>query len=460
MLKKHPLVLIVDDEKDIVNLFSDYLMEFDYILEKAFSAKEARVSLDKATFDCIFLDINMPQESGYILLNHIKKVSPETAVIMVSGIQEIDMVVKCMHAGAYDYIVKPLRDINQLKIRLDHALEEQNLRRQNKILKTELAHHIDIPEMRTNSPSMKQVVEQIATVAPFNTTILISGESGTGKEIVAQSIHQLSNRTDFPFIPVNCGAISPTLLASTLFGHEKGAFTDAHKQQIGLFEESDGGTILLDEVTETDLEFQTQLLRVLEQRQIRRVGGNRDIQLNLRILAATNQDILQLVKEKKFREDLYYRLNVVQIQIPPLRERMEDLPLLVDYHLKKLTRKMKTKSLKIQPDAMKALNAYEWPGNIRELSNILENSALMCKNSTIQQSDLSSSIIDNETAVNATVADGPSYDAAKMEFEFSFFTSLIKSTGGNMSKAAREAGLSRQHLYLKMKQLNITPSVS
>jgi DNA-binding NtrC family response regulator len=305
---------------------------------------------------------------------------------------------------------------------------------------------------------MKKVADMIRAVAQYDTTVLLSGESGTGKEVAARTIHNYSHRSSKPFVAVNCGSIAASLLESTLFGYEKGAFTGATSRKIGLFEESNHGTIFLDEITETSLEFQVQLLRVLENNRIRRVGGTQEIELDLRVIAATNQDIEQLIEKGKFREDLYYRLKVFHIVLPPLRERKEDIPAIADYHLKRLSKKMGKENVLLSPAVLELFKKYYWKGNIRELANTIENSLIICRGNEIMPEDLPPEIqeiqIDNKSQPSP-VEYSTDYHRAKMDFDRQYFSNLLQQTKGNVSKAARIAGLSRQHFHLKIKKLGI-----
>ena len=453
--KNHARVLIVDDEPDITHLFENFLSDLGYYISTATEPEEAIELFEKEDFDVAVLDINMPRISGLKLLEQFKQTNPQLIVIMVSAIQDTDIVVKCIQHGAYDYLAKPIIDLNQLQIRISRGLSEKRIRSENIALKKELKRHTDFLEIEAHSAVMQRILEKISTVADYNTTVLLTGESGTGKEVAARLVHQQSRKTG-SFIPINCGSIPATLLESTLFGHEKGSFTGANERKKGVFEESDNGTIFLDEITETTPEFQIQLLRVLESNTIRRVGGNTEIPLNLRVVAATNQNIAELVKMGRFREDLYFRLNVFHIEIPPLRDRREDLPVIIEYHLKRLSSAMGKNVTRIAPKAFQVFNTHDWPGNIRELVNVLENAMIMCKGDSISVSDLPTTLLSggNTMVLNQNnMVDN--YADAKEEFERIYFQALLQQAELNISKAAQSAGLSRQHLHLKLKKLGI-----
>ena len=454
--KNHARVLIVDDEPDITHLFENFLSDLGYDISTATEPEEAIELFEKEDFDVAVLDINMPRISGLKLLEQFKQTNPQLIVIMVSAIQDTDIVVKCIQHGAYDYLAKPIIDLNQLQIRISRGLSEKRIRSENIALKKELKRHTDFLEIEAHSAVMQKILEKISTVADYNTTVLLTGESGTGKEVAARLVHQQSRNVRGSFIPINCGSIPGTLLESTLFGHEKGSFTGANERKKGVFEESHNGTIFLDEITETTPEFQIQLLRVLESSTIRRVGGNTEIPLNLRVVAATNQNIEELVKMGRFREDLYFRLNVFHIEIPPLRDRREDLPVIIEYHLKRLSGAMGKNVTRIAPKAFQVFNTHDWPGNIRELVNVLENAMIMCKGDSISVSDLPTHLLSGGSTMvlnQNNMVDN--YADAKEEFERIYFQALLQQAELNISKAAQSAGLSRQHLHLKLKKLGI-----
>jgi DNA-binding NtrC family response regulator len=449
-------ILIVDDEPDITHLFENFLGDLGYQIFTATTPEDAIELFEREDFDVAVLDINMPRISGLKLLEQFKQTNPELIVIMVSAIQDTDIVVKCIQHGAYDYLAKPIIDLNQLQIRISRGLSEKRIRSENIALKKELKRHTDYLDIEAHSSVMQRILEKISTVADYNTTVLLTGESGTGKEVAARLIHTQSRNAKGQFIPINCGSIPGTLLESTLFGHEKGSFTGANERKKGVFEESHNGTIFLDEITETTPEFQIQLLRVLETSTIRRVGGSTEMKLNLRVVAATNQNIEDLVKAGRFREDLYFRLNVFHIEIPPLRDRREDLPVIIEYHLKRLSGAMGKSVTRIAPKAFQIFNTYEWPGNIRELVNVLENAMIMCKGDTINVSDLPGHLIQGEGGMSIRSEQKlENYALAKEEFEKFYFQALLQHSEMNISKAAQAAGLSRQHLHLKLKKLGI-----
>lgn len=452
---EHSSILIVDDDVEILYLLKELLSETGYVTFQARSAKESQVIFSRESIDVVLLDINMPQVSGVTVLENFKKERPDTIIIMISAVRDIDLVVKCMQKGAYDYLVKPIFDLNQVRIRIRNALLERATRRENLALRQNLIKSKGLEKIIGKSAGMVSVMNQIQMVAPHDSTVMIGGASGTGKELIASSIHNLSKRAGGPFIAVNCGSVPAGLLESTLFGHEKGAFTGAAKRNIGLFEQSNHGTIFLDEITETSPDFQVRLLRVLETGSIRRVGGSEEILLDLRILAATNKDIAEMVDRKEFREDLYYRLNVFAIRIPELKERKEDIVLLTDYYLKTLIEKMKVNPKKINPEVYNIFQAYPWPGNVRELINTLESAIIRCEGEKIEIHNLP----DNFKPYRSLAAAGKllkDYKESLTDFEYEYFSELLIQTNGNITKAAERAGISRQHFHKKMKILNLT----
>ncbi len=448
-------ILVVDDDKEIVNLFHEFLSVNRYSVTTAISANEAINLCRINTYDAVLLDINMPRVSGLAALNTILDETPNQVVIMISAIHDVDMVVKCIKIGACDFIVKPIVDLGQIPLRIDHAIENVAIKRENVQLKRDLIKHTGIPSLNSKSPKMITVQERIQTVAEYDTTVFITGKSGTGKEIAAKTIHQLSNRSNKPFVAVNCSAIPATLLESTLFGHEPGSFTGANTRKIGLFEESNNGTIFLDEITETSSAFQVRLLRVLEENRIRRVGGDKEIPLNLRIIAASNQNMEDALKNKIFRMDLYYRLNVFSINIPTLIERSEDIPAIAKYHLNCFSQNMGKTPNTLSPEVLKVLCSHTWPGNIRELVNVLENAIIMTRTDEISLESLPQYLIKTQLPSATGIAMDGDYQSAKDNFDRIYYKNLINQTNGNITQAAKLAKVSRQHFHLRLKQLDL-----
>ncbi|HEU4402105.1 MAG TPA: sigma-54 dependent transcriptional regulator [Candidatus Polarisedimenticolia bacterium] len=381
-------VLIVDDEKGMRDFLSIMLKREGYAVTAAESAARAAELVARGEFDLVITDIAMPGESGLDVLKQAKTANPETPIIMITAYASTESAVEALKLGAYDYIIKPF-DVEELKIVVRNALEKRRLEHENRVLKRELKEKSRLDELVGDSPRMKEVLDLVGKIAPTNSTVLISGESGTGKELAARAIHAGSPRRDRPFVSINCGAMPDELLESELFGHARGSFTGAVTAKKGLFEVADGGSIFLDEIGDTTPAMQVKLLRVLQERRIRRVGGTEETEVNVRVLAATNQDLDRLVREKRFREDLYYRINVIQIKMPALREKVEDIPQLALHFLVKYARIMGKKITRISEEAMQSLMAHEWPGNVRELENVLERAVALETSDAVTAASLS-----------------------------------------------------------------------
>jgi two-component system response regulator PilR (NtrC family) len=369
-------ILIVDDEKGMRDLLSIMLKKEGYAFLQAESADRAREVVGRGDLDLVISDISMPGSSGLEVLKHSKAASLETPVIMITAYASTESAIEALKLGAYDYIIKPF-DVEELKLVVRNALERRRLETENRVLKRELREKSRFDTLVGDSPRMREVHDLVARIAPTHSTVLIAGESGTGKELVARAIHAQSPRADRPFVSINCGALPDELLESELFGHTRGSFTGAIAAKKGLFEVADGGTIFLDEIGDTTPAMQVKLLRVLQERRIRRVGGTEEAEVNVRVLAATNQDLETLVREKRFREDLYYRINVIQIRMPALREKPEDVPALAMHFLNKYARIMGKKVTRIDADALRRLQDHAWPGNVRELENVLERAVAL-----------------------------------------------------------------------------------
>jgi len=368
-------ILVVDDEKGIREFLEITLKKEGYEVMLASNGEEAVALCQKRTFDIILVDIRMPKGNGYMVLKKVKKMCPETIIIMITAYGSLESAVEAMKEGAYDYISKPF-DVNEIKALLRNALRTKDLKRRS-LDKREFIEEDRFDNIISISPKMKKVFNLIPKAAGAKSNVLIIGESGTGKELVARSIHRHSERKDKPFVTINCGGIPENLLESELFGYKKGSFTGATTNKIGLFEAASGGTVFLDEIGELPLILQVKLLRVVQDKVFTPVGDTQEVAVDVRIISATNQDLEQKVIEEKFREDLYYRLNVIQIRIPPLRERISDIPLLAQYFLEKYSREMKKEVKQISSYAVDVLKEYHFPGNIRELENIIERSVAL-----------------------------------------------------------------------------------
>ena len=367
-------ILIVDDERSIRNALKEILEYEKYQIDLAEDGNEALSLFKKSEYDIILSDIKMPKKDGIELLIDIKKINPDQTFVMITGHGDIETAVETLKQGAYDFIQKPL-DLNRLLITIKNALENSSLKQETKVLKKKVNKKY---QMIGDSKALTHIKDMIEKVAPTDARVLITGENGTGKEVVAHWIHQKSLRSKKPFIEVNCAAIPSELIESELFGHEKGAFTSAHKQRKGKFEQADGGTIFLDEIGDMSLSAQAKVLRALQENKISRVGSDKDIRVDVRILAATNKNLKQQITDNLFREDLYHRLSVIPIHVPSLNERTEDIPLLTEHFIQTICQELGTPTKKIKNDALKALQKINWTGNIRELRNVIERMIILC----------------------------------------------------------------------------------
>jgi two-component system response regulator PilR (NtrC family) len=382
-------ILVADDEQSMREFLDIMLKKEGYKVSLASNGEEVVKLIDNDLFDLVLMDIRMPKLDGISALKKIKSTSPETVVIMITAYASADTAIKAMKEGAYDYITKPFK-VEEIKLIINNALEKKNLQKENILLKQVVRDRYHFGNIIGQSPKMMALYDLLEKVSPTKTNILIAGESGTGKELVAKAIHYNSVRKEKPFVTLNCGAIPESLIESELFGHMKGAFTDAIATKKGLFEVADEGTIFLDEISELPLLMQVKLLRVLQDKEFKRVGGTEDIRVDVRIISATNKDLEEAVKEKHFREDLFYRLNVIQIKLPPLRDRKEDIPILAGHFLKKYSEELNKNILKTSPEALQILLNYEYPGNVRELQNIIERAVALESGQELTVHNLSS----------------------------------------------------------------------
>jgi two-component system response regulator PilR (NtrC family) len=382
-------ILVADDEQSMREFLDIMLKKEGYKVSLASNGEEVVKLIDNDLFDLVLMDIRMPKLDGISALKKIKSIAPETVVIMITAYASADTAIKAMKEGAYDYITKPFK-VEEIKLIINNALEKKNLQKENILLKRVVRDRYHFGNIIGQSSKMVALYDLLEKVSPTKTNILITGESGTGKELVAKAIHYNSVRKEKPFVTLNCGAIPEPLIESELFGHMKGAFTDAIATKKGLFEVADEGTIFLDEISELPLLMQVKLLRVLQDKEFKRVGGTEDIRVDVRIISATNKDLEEAVKEKHFREDLFYRLNVIQIKLPPLRDRKEDIPILAGHFLKKYSEELNKNILKTSPEALQILLNYEYPGNVRELQNIIERAVALESSQELTVHNLSS----------------------------------------------------------------------
>jgi len=443
MSEPKPSLLIVDDEQVVRDSLVHWFTEEGYRVEAAATAAEALARLASGDVDLIIADIRMPGMDGLELLEKIQSEQLDTAVIIMTGYASVESAVRALKHGAFDYITKPF-DPDDLSVVVRNALEQQRLKRENRMLREQLAESQAVSELIGQSEAMRRVREQIETVAPVDTTVLIEGESGTGKELVARAIHRLSPRRYNPMVVVHCGALTETLIESELFGHEKGAFTGAQYRKKGKFEAAMGGTIFLDEIADISLKTQTDLLRVLQEREIVRVGGTQPIKVDFRVIAATNRNLAELVKEGRFRSDLYYRLNVFTIHLPPLRERHGDTALLAQYFLEKFSRQMNRKFTGFERAAMELLVSHNWPGNVRELENIIERAVVVGREPLIRASDLALSR-------PAETTDDLTLEAVERKH----ILRVLEDFGWNQTQAAKALGIDRVTLYHKIRRYGL-----
>jgi two-component system response regulator PilR (NtrC family) len=439
-------ILVVDDEESIRQLLEIALGKEGHRITVAESGKKATELFDKSSYDLVISDIKMADMSGVEVLRHVKETDPGVPVIMVTAYASAETAVEALRLGAYDYLTKPFK-LEELKANIRNALDKVRLEHENQTLKRELKEKQGLDSMLGGSPVMFELFEHIKSVAATNSTVLITGESGTGKELAARAIHQNSARAGRPFVSINCGALPETLLESELFGHLKGSFTGAITNHKGLFEDAHRGTIFLDEIGEMSPTMQVKLLRVLQEKRIRRIGSTEEIEVDVRILAATNKDLERSVRDKSFREDLYYRLNVIPIHMPPLRDRREDIPVLADHFLARSCESTGKKIGKISDETMGLLLAYDWPGNVRELMNVIERAVALETASVVLPERLPDKIREFGRAEisAATVPDAPpfvpdegvDFGERVASLERDLLRAAMEKAGGVQTKAAR-----------------------
>ena len=451
-------VLVVDDESKIREYFSDFLQTEGFNVDTAENGEVAIQKIDQDLHDVVLIDLNMPKVDGMAVLKHLAEHDPDSIGIILTGYATIRNAVEAMKEGAFDYLAKPVK-MEEVLMVIRRALEFRDLRRENLILKRQLKQKYKFHNFIGDSPQMHKVFRVIEKVADTDSTVLILGESGTGKELVARALHYHSRRHDKPLIPVNCGAIPEELLESELFGHEKGAFTNAIRTRIGRFEMANGGTIFLDEVAEMSPHLQVKLLRILQEQEFERLGGTRTIKCDVRILAATNKDLEKAVREGSFREDLFYRLKVIPISLPPLRERRSDIPLLVHHFLTEMTKSKKRKVKGIENEVVQAMEAYDWPGNVRELENVIERMLILSEGDYLTVGDLPEKIAQKGVSApvvqSALSEEGFSLSNAVNEYEKQLIINALERTGWVKNRAAKLLNMNRTTLVEKIKKQGI-----
>ena len=444
-MTKKPRILVVDDEAAMRESLKDWLMEDGYEVGLAAGGEEAIAMAQKKTFEVVLLDLKMPGIDGLETLKRFKEMDLEADIIMMTAYATVDTAVQAMKEGAFDYLVKPF-DPDEVEMQIKKIVAHKELVLENILLRKKLEETYQFDEIIGKSDVMQEVFDLITRVAPTDSTVLVTGESGTGKELIARAIHGNSNRCYMPFIAVSCGALPDSLLESELFGYEKGAFTGAEHTKKGRFEMAHKGTLFLDEIGDISLKTQVDLLRVLQQKEVQRLGGEDVVEVDVRIIAATNSDLSRAIREDRFREDLYYRLNVIAVKVPPLRERKEDIPLLADAFLRKYCLEMNKEERRIGRSALKLLMDYDWPGNVRELENIIERALVIGQADEISPDDLPFS--SKELGPEA-------FPKSLKMMEKIHIQRILEATGWNITRAARDLGIDRQTLYNKIEKYEI-----
>ena len=452
-IANHGRVLIVDDDRAMCQLLIDLLREEGYETDVAYEGETALQKSRQSYFDLTITDLMMPKMRGVELVQRLREIDNGALVLLITGFGTIESAVEAMRAGAFHYVTKPFRN-EEILIQIKRALEQKRLEQEVQRLRTEVRAHYRFQNIIGQSVAMQKILETVAQVSDLPANILIEGESGTGKELIARAIHANSSRATGPFIAVNCAAIPETLLESELFGYVRGAFTDARKDRSGLFREANGGTLFLDEIGELPVTLQTKLLRVLEDKEVRPLGANQGEKVDTRVLSASNRNLEELVRSDKFRQDLYYRLNVIRIELPPLRHRGDDVPLLVRHFVEKFAAGAKHQVDGIDADALAALKNYDWPGNIRELEHMIERAVLLGKGSRIGLQDLPANVVgDGESSV--VLAQALTRQLTLRDLEREYVAKVLDATNGNKTEAAKILGVDRTTLYRKLEEYKL-----
>jgi len=458
-------VLVVDDERSICEMLEIALRKDGHKIETVNSGESAKKKIESALYDIIVTDIKMPNTSGIEVLRFAHTVSPDTAVVLITAVDDLDSAVQAVKAGgAFDYLRKGPGLVEDIKVAVGQAMEKLALRRQNLAYKRDAASRNSLDNLVGSSQAIEKLKQTIRTVAPTSSTVLIHGESGTGKELVARAVHACSTRSGAPFLPANCGAFTETLLESELFGYLKGSFTGANQNRRGLFEEADGGTVFLDEISEMSIGMQVKLLRVLQEGAVRPLGSASETHVDVRVIAATNRDLEKAVGENLFREDLYYRLSVIPIQVPPLRERREDVPLLANHFLKKYAPAAGKSILRIAPEAIKTLCSYDWPGNVRQLENTIERAVAMEGSNELhvelpaektRMRAAAAAAGGGGASVSSIPSDGLDMERYVADIERSLITSALKQCNGVQTRAAEMLKLSYRSFRHLLKKYDL-----
>ena len=457
-------VLVVDDERSICELLEIALRKDGHKVETVQSGDNAKRKVDSALYDVVVTDIKMPHTSGIEVLRYAHSISPDTAVVLITAVDDLNSAVQAVKAGgAFDYIRKGPGLVDDVKFAISKAMEKLSLRRQNLAFKRDAASRNSLDNLVGVSPAIEKLKQTIRTIAPTNSTVLIHGESGTGKELVARAVHACSTRAGAPFLPANCGAFTETLLESELFGYMKGSFTGANQNRRGLFEEASGGTVFLDEISEMSIAMQVKLLRVLQEDAVRPLGSAAETAVDVRVIAATNRDLERTVADGTFREDLYYRLSVIPIHVPPLRERREDIAILANHFLKKYAPAAGKSILRIAPDALHDLTGYDWPGNVRQLENTIERAVALCAGNELQvelpvergYARAMAASADGGSASVSIPADGLDMERYVADLERALIRSALRQCNGVQTRAAEMLKLSYRSFRHLLKKYDL-----
>ena len=456
-MKKKCTILVVDDDSAHRTMLRTLINGWGYAASEADDGSTAIEKVKETSFDLVLMDVRMVKVSGLEALEKIKSYNPAIPVIIMTAYSSIETAVEALKEGAHDYLTKPL-DFDKLRLTIERAMEHTRLKEENRLLRESLGQQFDSQNIIGKSPGMLKLLETVAQVAPSEATVLISGESGTGKELIAGAIHFNSLRKKGPFVKINCAAITETLLESELFGHEKGAFTGADRRKEGRFSQAHGGTLFLDEVSEMSLMMQVKLLRALQEREFNRVGGETTIQVDVRVIAATNKNLVEQINEGAFREDLYYRLNVVELQVPPLLERKEDIPLLARHFLEIFTDKNRKEIKGFTPQAMDNLIRHDWPGNVRELMNAIERGVVLARSYYLGVEDfpfMKDMLLQNDPDSANSAEHFLRGDLPLEDVEKAAILKTLEAAGGNKSETARRLGITRKTLHKKLKAYGV-----
>ena len=450
-MKTHWQILVVDDEEVMCESLAAWLREDGYLVDTAASGRAALDLARQRDYAIYFIDLKMPGGmDGIETMMQIRRLRPDASIIIITAYATVDTAIAAMKEGAQEYIVKPCNP-EEISLLVSRIVKVKNLQRENAILRQKLARQYRVHDVITKNPRMQQILSLAREIASLRSTVLIQGESGSGKEIVARAIHASGDRASKPFVAVSCAALAETLLESELFGHEKGAFTGAAERKRGKFEQADGGTLLLDEIGDISAKVQVDLLRVLQERCFYRVGGSEEVRVDVRVIAATHVNLEQAVAEGRFREDLFYRLNVIPIRIPPLRERREDIPLLARHFVERLSHELGKDIADISEGALAVLMDYDWPGNVRELENAVERAMVTCRSRSLEEKDFAFLAQNSGAAKVWNIPPGVSMQ----DMEKVLLGSTLRNCNGNVKKAAEVLGIDRSTLYVKMKQYGI-----